>query len=158
MRPLKGQALALRDGQTGTLRMWSGPTDSSRAEGRRPTHRRRDDGGCRLRRHDHRRRHLALLEGVHRALPSSEEMEIEAIWSGFRPTTEDDAPILGDSDVPGLLIATGHHRNGILLAPVTAAAIEELVMAGAMTGAARPFGLDRFQAKERREPGSGVEP
>ena len=47
--------------------------------------------------------------------------------------------------VPGLLIATGHHRNGILLAPVTAAALEELVTAGSMTGAAPLFGLGRFQ-------------
>ena len=90
---------------------------------------------------------LALLEGVHRALPSSEEMEIEAIWSGFRPTTEDDAPILGITEVPGLLIATGHHRNGILLAPVTALAIESLVTTGATTSTALPFGLARFQTQ-----------
>ena len=88
---------------------------------------------------------LALLEGVDRALPSSEEMEIEAIWSGFRPTTDDDSPILGTTGIQGLLIATGHHRNGILLAPVTAAALEELVTSGSMTGAAPLFGLDRFQ-------------
>jgi len=93
---------------------------------------------------------LALLEGVHRALPASEEMEIEAIWSGFRPTTEDDAPVLGATDVPGLIVATGHHRNGILLAPVTAAAIEQLVTSGAMTGAARRFGLDRFQQRQMK--------
>ena len=91
---------------------------------------------------------LALLDGVHRALPASEEMEIEAIWSGFRPTTEDDAPILGTTGVPGLLIATGHHRNGILLAPVTAMAIEELVTSGTNTGLAQPFGLDRFQKRQ----------
>jgi glycine oxidase len=88
---------------------------------------------------------LALLEGAHRALPSSEEMEIEAIWSGFRPTTEDDAPILGATEVPGLLVATGHHRNGILLAPVSAMAIEELVTSGVITGASQLFGLARFQ-------------
>jgi len=102
---------------------------------------------------------LSLLEGVHRALPSSEEMEIEAIWSGFRPTTEDDAPILGITDVPGLLVAAGHHRNGILLAPVTAVAIEELVTSGAMTGASRLFGLARFQKHQTNPvPAIGAEP
>ena len=68
-------------------------------------------------------------------------MEIEAVWSGFRPTTDDDAPIIGETGIPGLLIATGHHRNGILLAPVTAAAIEQLVTTGSMCGAAQLFGL-----------------
>jgi glycine/D-amino acid oxidase-like deaminating enzyme len=47
-----------------------------------------------------------------------------------------------------LLIATGHHRNGILLAPVTAMAIEELVTSGTNTGLAQPFGLDRFQMRQ----------
>jgi len=102
---------------------------------------------------------LMLLEGVHRALPSSEEMEIEAIWSGFRPTTEDDAPILGVTPVPGLLVATGHHRNGILLVPATATAIEQLVISGTMTGAAQPFGLDRFQKQSSNSSSIvGVEP
>ena len=94
---------------------------------------------------------LALLEGVHRALPSSEDMEIEAIWSGFRPTTDDDAPILGATGIPGLLLATGHHRNGILLAPVTATAIEELVTAGAMSGAARRSASRDFKAPQHSD-------
>jgi glycine oxidase len=87
---------------------------------------------------------FALLEGARRALPSIEDMEIEAIWTGLRPTSDDDAPILGATAVAGLALATGHHRNGILLAPVTAQAIHDLVVAGAMTGAAQRFGLARF--------------
>ena len=147
MRPLKGQALALRTTrQTGTLShvVWTEQIHlAPKGDGRLIVGATMEDtgfnaaitaGGA-----------LALLEGVHRALPSSEEMEIEAIWSGFRPTSDDDAPILGATSVPGLVIATGHHRNGILLAPMTAKAIEELVTAGSMTGAARLFGLDRFQ-------------
>jgi len=89
---------------------------------------------------------FALLEGARRALPSIEDMEIEAIWTGLRPTSDDDAPILGAAGIPGLVLATGHHRNGILLAPVTAQAIHDLVVAGAMTGAAARFGLARFAA------------
>jgi glycine oxidase len=71
-------------------------------------------------------------------------MEIEAVWTGFRPTSDDDAPILGVTPIAGLVLATGHHRNGILLAPVTAQAIRDLVTAGEMAGAATHFGLARF--------------
>jgi glycine oxidase len=87
---------------------------------------------------------FALLEGARRALPSIEDMEVEAIWTGLRPTSDDDAPILGGTDVGGLVLATGHHRNGILLAPATAQAIRDLVVTGAMPGAAARFGLGRF--------------
>ena len=149
LRPLKGQALALRTTrQTGTLSrvVWTEQIHlATKTDGRLIVGATMEDtgfnpaitaGGM-----------LALLDGVHRALPSSEEMEVEAIWSGFRPTSDDDAPILGETGVPGLLIATGHHRNGILLAPVTATAIEQAVTAGTMPGAAEKFGLDRFQSK-----------
>jgi glycine oxidase len=152
LRPLKGQALALKaTKQTSMLSrvVWTEQIHlAPKSDGRLIVGSTMEDagfnaaitaGGM-----------LALLEGVHRALPSSEEMEIEAIWSGFRPTTDDDAPILGATGVPGLLIATGHHRNGILLAPVTAAALEELVTSGSMTGAAPLFGLDRFQDVQPR--------
>ena len=87
---------------------------------------------------------FALLDGARRALPSVEDMEIEAVWTGFRPTSDDDAPILGATPIAGLVLATGHHRNGILLAPVTAQAIHDLVTAGDMAGAATRFGLARF--------------
>ncbi len=146
IRPLKGQALALKTSrQTGNLTrvVWTEQIHMSpKSDGRLIVGATMEDtgfnaaitvGGA-----------LALLEGVHRALPSSEEMEIEAIWSGYRPTSDDDAPILGETGVPGLLLATGHHRNGILLAPATAAALEELVVNGAMSGSASRFGLARF--------------
>ena len=93
---------------------------------------------------------FALLDGARRALPSIEDMEVEAVWTGFRPTSDDDAPILGTTAIAGLVLATGHHRNGILLAPVSAAAIHDLVTAGAMTGAATRFGLERFAAADPR--------
>lgn len=50
-------------------------------------------------------------------------------WWGFRPHTPDEAPLLGESPIPGLWLAAGHHRNGVLLAAITA----ELV-AGAILG------------------------
>ena len=88
----------------------------------------------------------ALLDGVRRVLPGIEEMAVESVWAGYRPTTEDDGPVIGASGVPGLALALGHHRNGYLLAPVTARAIEDLVVAGAPAGAARTFGIGRFGA------------
>lgn len=86
----------------------------------------------------------ALLEALRRALPSIEDMPVEAVWSGFRPTSIDDAPILGTCGLPGLLLATGHHRNGILLAPATAAAIVALARDGVAPPEARPLHLARF--------------
>jgi len=94
---------------------------------------------------------FALLDGARRALPSIEDMELEAGWTGFRPTSDDDAPILGATPIAGLVLATGHHRNGILLAPVTAQAIHDLVAAGEMTGAARQFALDRFAPFDQQQ-------
>lgn len=93
----------------------------------------------------------ALLDGVRRVLPGAEEMVVEAVWAGFRPTSEDDAPILGQTVVQGLVLAAGHHRNGYLLAPVTARAIEDLVVDGAIRGAAAGFGLDRFETTAPRD-------
>ncbi len=87
----------------------------------------------------------ALLEGLRRVLPGVEEMAVESVWAGFRPTTEDDAPALGPCAVPGLAFAAGHHRNGYLLAPVTAHAIASLVTGGAVAGAAAGFDIGRFR-------------
>jgi glycine oxidase len=93
----------------------------------------------------------ALLDGARRALPGIEELAIDEIWCGFRPSSRDDAPILGETALPGLLAATGHHRNGILLAPVTAQAIADLVQGGAMRGAAARFTAARFVRAEAAE-------
>ncbi len=90
----------------------------------------------------------ALLEGARRILPGIEDLPIAAIWSGFRPTSADDAPILGETRIPGLLLATGHHRNGYLLAPVTAVAITQLITEGGIKGPAASFGPERFAAQE----------
>jgi glycine oxidase len=92
----------------------------------------------------------ALLEGARRAFPAVEEMAVETIWTGFRPSSIDDAPILGATGIEGLVIATGHHRNGYLLAPVTAHAIEALIADGDMPAVAQAFGLDRFSENATR--------
>jgi glycine oxidase len=87
---------------------------------------------------------LTLLEAAWRAIPAIEELPIDEVWVGHRPGSRDDAPILGLGPLDGLFYATGHHRNGILLAPVTADAMARLILDNIIDPAIRPFGLERF--------------
>ena len=87
---------------------------------------------------------LALLEAAWRALPSIEELPIDELWTGFRPTSRDDAPILGPTPVEGLFVATGHHRNGILLTPLTALTVSEAILSGRVPEIIRAFTIERF--------------
>jgi glycine oxidase len=68
-----------------------------------------------------------ILGAVNELAPSLAGAEILETWCGLRPDTPDHLPILGPTDVEGLLMATGHYRNGILLAPVTAKLITEWI-------------------------------
>ena len=61
-------------------------------------------------------------------------MEFIEATAGLRPGTPDNLPVVGPASTPGLILATGHYRNGILLAPVTAAAVADLVGSGAGPG------------------------
>ena len=94
---------------------------------------------------------LTLLEAAWRAVPAIEELAIDEMWVGHRPGSRDDAPILGPAPLDGLVYATGHHRNGILLAPVTADAIARLVLDGTLDPAIRPFGIERFTPAKAAE-------
>jgi glycine oxidase len=87
---------------------------------------------------------LALLEAAWRAVPAVEELPIEEMCVGHRPGSRDDAPILGRGPLEGLFYATGHHRNGILLAPVTADAMARLILDDMVEPAMKPFCLERF--------------
>jgi glycine oxidase len=87
---------------------------------------------------------LTLLEAAWRAVPAIEELPLAETWVGHRPGSRDDAPILGRGPLDGLFYATGHHRNGILLAPVTADAMARLILDDVVEPAIRPFGLERF--------------
>lgn len=86
-----------------------------------------------------------LLRRAWETLPAIDELPIVETWAGLRPGSRDDAPILGTTPVEGLILATGHYRNGILLAPVTAQAISHLIRTGETPEIIRPFGLQRFQ-------------
>jgi glycine oxidase len=70
-----------------------------------------------------------LLREAYRLLPEVAEMELVGSMAGLRPGTPDNLPLIGPGAVEGLVLATGHYRNGILLAPLTAAAIAA-VLAG----------------------------
>ena len=80
-----------------------------------------------------------ILDSAVQLVPELAGVEVVETWTGLRPGTPDGLPILGPTEVEGLLIATGHYRNGILLAPVTAKLIREWIMRG-KTG----FDTDRF--------------
>jgi glycine oxidase len=88
-----------------------------------------------------------LLRDAAEVLPGISELELEEASAGLRPGTPDNAPIIGPGAVEGLHWATGHYRNGILLAPITA----DLVV-GALAGEppselAQPFAPARFTAE-----------
>ena len=80
-----------------------------------------------------------LLADARVLLPRLGELELAEASVGLRPGSPDNAPMIGAGAMPGLVIATGHYRNGILLAPVTADAITELIVDGAT-----PDGYERF--------------
>jgi glycine oxidase len=86
---------------------------------------------------------LDLLRSAVELVPDLAEYELTETQAGFRPGTPDNAPIIGELR-PGLLVATGHYRNGVLLAPVTAAAVADLVTGGPDADVVKPFGPDRF--------------
>lgn len=69
-----------------------------------------------------------LLAGAVRNVPSLGEAELVDSWSNFRPYTPDHLPLLGDAGVQGLIVASGHHRNGILLSPITALIAADLAL------------------------------
>jgi glycine oxidase len=61
-----------------------------------------------------------LLREAYRALPEIAELELVEAVAGLRPATPDNVPLIGPGAIDGLVLATGHYRNGVLLAPITA--------------------------------------
>jgi glycine oxidase len=85
-----------------------------------------------------------LLDEARRILPDVEELVFVEAAAGLRPGTPDNAPLLGPTSVPGVVVAAGHYRNGILQTPITADAIVELLADGASPGWIKPFDPLRF--------------
>ncbi len=92
-----------------------------------------------------------LLERAIRLYPNLEEWPIEEIWWGFRPGTPDELPILGSSNCDNLVLAVGHYRNGILLAPVTGSLIADLVLENKVDPLLTHFNSDRFYPKSEKQ-------
>ncbi|TFV55914.1 glycine oxidase ThiO [Geodermatophilus sp. DF01-2] len=87
-----------------------------------------------------------LLHDAIDVVPGISELELVETLARWRPGTPDNAPLLGPGPLPGLVLATGHHRNGVLLTPVTAEVTAELLATGALPELAAPFSADRFAA------------
>ncbi|HEV7702967.1 MAG TPA: FAD-dependent oxidoreductase [Gemmatimonadaceae bacterium] len=89
---------------------------------------------------------LAYLTAIaRRVAPASASAQPLSHWAGLRPVTPDRLPILGrDPDVPHLLYACGHGRNGILLAPITGEAIGALAVGAQTPHDLAPFAIERF--------------
>ena len=90
-----------------------------------------------------------LLEAAWEALPDIEERELVETAASFRPGTPDNAPVVGPGLLDGLVWATGHHRNGILLAPITATAVADLLDGAEPAEAFAGFGPGRFATAGR---------
>ena len=88
-----------------------------------------------------------LLQSAIRLYPQLQDYPIEELWWGFRPSTPDELPILGTSYCKNLTLATGHYRNGILLAPITAALIADLICEQKSDSLLSHFNYSRFLAK-----------
>ena len=84
-----------------------------------------------------------LLRPAAELVPGIAEYTLTEACAGLRPGTPDNAPLLG-AVRPGLVVATGHHRNGVLLTPVTADTIATVVATGRTPEEIAPFGPDRF--------------
>ncbi|MFM5981908.1 MAG: glycine oxidase ThiO [Sphaerospermopsis kisseleviana] len=87
----------------------------------------------------------SLLEAATRLYPQLADYPIQEMWWGFRPATSDELPILGESHCSNLTLATGHYRNGILLAPVTANLIADVILSQTTDPLLTHFHYSRFQ-------------
>ncbi|MFI8290913.1 glycine oxidase ThiO [Streptomyces sp. NPDC085614] len=85
-----------------------------------------------------------LLRDAHELVPGITELPLTETRAGLRPGSPDNAPMLGPSALPGLHLATGHYRNGVLLTPVTGDVMAEVLATGTLPDEARPFTPRRF--------------
>lgn len=150
VRPVKGQTLRLRvPGEAPLRRVLRGTVHGSpvyvlpRADGQIVVGASSEEAGF-----DQRPRAGAiydLLRDAQALVPVLGEAAFEEVSTSVRPGSPDNAPLLGPTGVDGLIVATGHYRNGILLAPVTADGIAELLATGVLPELLAPFTPSRFE-------------
>ena len=85
---------------------------------------------------------MRLRQSALDLMPGLEEARILEAWAGLRPGTPDNLPILGSAGIPGYFVATGHYRDGILLAPITAKLMTQLI-----SGGEPEYNLESFSAR-----------
>jgi glycine oxidase len=88
---------------------------------------------------------LELLRSAYELVPGISELELKETVAGLRPATPDNAPVIGPGALGGLIWATGHYRNGILLTPITADAVAEVAVSGRLPEEVEPFSPERFE-------------
>jgi glycine oxidase len=89
-----------------------------------------------------------VLRDALELVPGLSELVVEEALAGVRPSTPDNAPAIGRGAVEGLVWAVGHHRNGILLAPLTADAVASVLLGEEPPEAVRALAPDRFSAAQ----------
>jgi glycine oxidase len=90
-----------------------------------------------------------LLRDAHELVPGITELPLTETRAGLRPGSPDNAPLLGPTELDGLLLATGHYRNGVLLTPVTGDVLAQVLSTGELPDEARPFTPKRFALTEQ---------
>lgn len=89
---------------------------------------------------------LDLLREAWRLLPGVYDLAVTELSVGFRPAVRDHRPVIGGTATRGLYVATGHFRNGVLLAPATAHHLAEWIVGGSAPAALAPFRVERLEA------------
>ena len=149
-RPVKGQMLSLADVANGSLRhvvrapdVYLIPRTGLNGDGRIVIGATVEEAGFDrgVDKESIHRLRTAAIELV----PSLAHLPMVEAWSGLRPGTPDDLPILGETSLPGYFAATGHYRDGILLAPITARLMTQLILGGVPECDISAFSPLRFQ-------------
>ena len=94
---------------------------------------------------------IRILRNALEIAPSLANLPVVDFWSGLRPKAPDGLPVLGPcGEIDGLIYATGHYRNGILLAPITGELIARTIVEDSLPTALASFGPDRFVSVFRK--------
>jgi glycine oxidase len=148
--PVRGQMMALRSSGTNLRRVLRSERGYvvPRPDGRIVAGSTLEDAG--FENHVTPEGMLKILDAALELVPALADAEVKETWSGLRPGSPDHLPILGPTDIEGLFIATGHYRNGILLAPATAKLLRDCLLSGKIASDADVFSPMRFTAAKSR--------
>ncbi|MFZ0636688.1 MAG: glycine oxidase ThiO [Candidatus Acidiferrales bacterium] len=147
-RPVRGQMISLRPGQTKISRVVRSHRGYivPREDGRIVAGSTTENAGFEKQ---------VTADGIRKILsaaielaPGLSDAEILETWAGLRPDTPDHMPVIGQTGIEGLWIASGHYRNGILLAPATASFLSEWILRGTASRLLDGFSPLRFAGEE----------